>query len=103
MTEFMTWEFIGTFVGFAAAVALMTEFFKVFKFLERMPTQIVSFAIAIVIMVVYKLATNDFRGVDIVLYILNSAGASLTANGAYDAVKRIVEAIRGGGDDKIEV
>lgn len=103
MTEFMTWEFIGTFVGFAAAVALMTEFSKVFKFLGRVPTQLVSFAIAIVIMVVYKLATNDFKGVDIVLYILNSAGASLTANGAYDAVERIIGAVRGEGDDEIAV
>lgn len=94
MTEFLTWDVIGTFVGFTAAVALLTEFSKVFKFLERIPTQIVSFVIAIIIMVVFKLASGDFKTVDIVLYIINSVGASLTSNGAYDVVKRIVGAVR---------
>lgn len=94
MTEFLTWDVIGTFVGFASAVALLTEFSKVFKLLEKIPTQIVSFVIAIIIMVVFKLATGEFKAVDIVLYVINSVGASLTSNGAYDAVKRIIGVIR---------
>lgn len=102
MTEFLTWDVIGTFVGFASAVALLTEFSKVFKFLEKIPTQIVSFVIAIIIMTVFKLATGEFKAVDIVLYVINSVGASLTSNGAYDAVERIIGAIRPDAN-KIEV
>ena len=91
MTEFLDWAMVGTVAGFVLAVVLLTEFVKNIPFLKTVPTQIVSFVIAMVVMLAYKFAMSEFKWVDFLLYVLNSVGASLTANGGYAAIKRIAE------------
>lgn len=91
MTEFLDWSMIGTVAGFVLAVVLLTEFVKNILFLKNIPTQIVSFVIAMIVMLAYKTAMSEFNWVDFLLYVLNSVGASLAANGGYDAIKKIAE------------
>lgn len=91
MTEFLDWTIIGTVTGFILAVVLLTEFIKNIPFLKNVPTQLVSFVIAMIVMLAYKTAMSEFVWTDFVLYILNSVGASLAANGGYDAIKKIAE------------
>lgn len=102
MTEFMSWETIGTVVGFVTSVILLTEFLKYVPIIKKVPTQIVSFVVAMIVMVAYKFAVGEFKMVDALLYVLNSVGASLTSNGGYDVIKRFFlpdQSIEGGNDN----
>ena len=89
MDSFVTWESLLTFGGCVAGTILVTEFIKKL-FGEKVPAQLVSFLIAAVILFVGHLATGTFVWREALLYLINAAAVSLSANGGFDAVKKIV-------------
>lgn len=93
MDSFVTWETLLTFGGCVAGTILVTEFVKKL-FGERVPAQLVSFLIAGVILFVGHLATGTFVWKEALLYLINAAAVSLSANGGFDALKKAL-----GGDD----
>ena len=93
MDSFVTWETLLTFGGCVAGTILVTEFIKKL-FGERVPAQLVSFMIAGVILFVGHLATGTFVWKEALLYLINAAAVSLSANGGFDAIKKAL-----GGDD----
>ncbi len=85
MDTFFTWEYLATFAGCVLATGILTEFLK--KLLYKMPAQLVSYVIALVILVVGQFATGTMTGWDVaVLDLINAVVVSLTANGGYDAL-----------------
>lgn len=92
MDSFVTWESLLTFGGCVAGTILVTEFVKKL-FGERVPAQLVSFLIAGVILFVGHLATGTFVWKEALLYLINAAAVSLSANGGFDAIKKAL-----GGD-----
>lgn len=95
MDSFVTWETLLTFGGCVAGTILVTEFIKKL-FGERVPAQLVSFLIAGVILFVGHLATGTFVWKEALLYLINAAAVSLSANGGFDAIKKAL----GGDEDK---
>lgn len=95
MDTFVTWETLLTFGGCVAGTILVTEFIKKL-FGERVPAQLVSFLIAGVILFVGHLATGTFVWKEALLYLINAAAVSLSANGGFDALKTAF------GDDEQE-
>ena len=89
MDSFVTWESLLTFGGCVAGTILVTEFIKKL-FGEKVPAQLVSFLIAAVILFVGHLATGTFVWKEALLYLINAAAVSLSSNGGFDAVKKIV-------------
>lgn len=89
MDSFVTWDSLLTFGGCVAGTILVTEFIKKL-FGEKVPAQLVSFLIAAVILFVGHLATGTFVWKESLLYLINAAAVSLSANGGFDAVKKIV-------------
>ena len=89
MDSFVTWESLLTFGGCVAGTILVTEFVKKL-FGEKVPAQLVSFLIAAVILFVGHLATGTFVWRESLLYLINAAAVSLSSNGGFDAVKKIV-------------
>ena len=89
MDSFVTWDSLLTFGGCVAGTILVTEFIKKL-FGEKVPAQLVSFLIAAVILFVGHLATGTFVWREALLYLINAAAVSLSANGGFDAVKKIV-------------
>ena len=89
MDSFVTWESLLTFGGCVAGTILVTEFIKKL-FGEKVPAQLVSFLIVAVILFVGHLATGTFVWKEALLYLINAAAVSLSANGGFDAVKKIV-------------
>ena len=84
--EFFNWATLVTYAGALAATALLTQWLKcVFK---NIPTQIVSYIIAFLIL----LAATFFTGVLTLetgaLFIINAAVVSLASNGMYDAIHK---------------
>ena len=88
MNEFFTWTLLATFAGAVTATAILTQFVK--DALSKVPTQIVSYIIALQILCVATAATGgatDWTGWAILP--LNAVLVSLSANGTYSAVQRI--------------
>lgn len=87
MDEFFTWSMLASFAGAGVATAIITQFVK--KPLAKIPTQIVSYAIALIILLLATAATGgaeDWTGWAIIP--LNAVLVSLSSNGAFEAITR---------------
>ena len=96
MNTFFTWEYLLSFAGCVLATGLVTQGIK--TVLPKIHAQIISYVIALVIMVVGQIATGAMTGWDqIALDLINAMVISLSANGGYDAVANTVQSIRSNG------
>ena len=86
LDNFFTWETLLTYGGCIAGTVLVTEWLK--RVFAKVPTQIVSFIVAVLILFVGHLATGTMVWADAPLYLVNSIAVSLAANGGFDALKR---------------
>ena len=91
MNEFLTWETLGTFAGCALATGVFTQFLK--EPLGRLPTQWLSYLIAVLLLFAATAATGGFSQPWMVwgMIPLNAVPVSLASNGAFDAVVRMTK------------
>ena len=88
MNELFSWEMLATFAGASIATAIITQFVK--GIFTKIPTQIVSYIIALVVMVLAAVALGTANiWSDYAIIPLNAIIVSLAANGEYSAVKRL--------------
>ena len=88
MDSFFDWTMLGTFAGAAAATGLVTQAVK--GIFQKIPTQLVSYVIAVVILGLATAATgavSDWTGWALVP--LNAVVVSLASNGGFDIIKRV--------------
>lgn len=85
--NFFTWELLATFAGCVAATGVVTELLK--RFIKKIDPQIISFVIALVILVVGQLVAKTFSWNDILLDAINAVVVSFAANGGFDVLKRL--------------
>ena len=92
--SFLSWDILATFAGVAACTGLLTQMLK--SVTAKLPTQWLSYIIAVVLLVVTTAATGGWMQPWTVwaLVPLNAALVSLASNGAYQALVRA----RGNGD-----
>lgn len=87
--EFVTWELLGSYAGAMAMVGVITELTKGIKFISKIPTQLWSYILAVVVM----LCANAFLGQltlsNAVLTVFNAVLVSLGANGGYEGLSRM--------------
>ena len=87
--EFVTWELLGSYAGAMAMVGVITQLTKNLKFISKIPTQLWSYILAVVVM----LCANAFLGQltlsNGILVIFNAALVSLGANGGYEGLARV--------------
>lgn len=84
MSEFFRWSMLATYAGASIATTIITQYVK--GLLEKIPTQIVSYIIALAVLLLATAATGgagDWTGWAIVP--LNAILVSLASNGTYDA------------------
>jgi len=86
MDHFFTWATLGTFAGASAATTLITQIIK--RPLARIPTQFVSYAVALAILLLATAATGAAGWTEWVLVPLNALIVSMAANGAFTAIVR---------------
>ncbi|HIU31171.1 MAG TPA: hypothetical protein IAB66_03315 [Candidatus Caccousia avistercoris] len=87
MDQFFTWEALATLAGCAAATGVVTQLLK--DALKKIPTQLLSYIIALVILAAATAATGsaaDWTGWAILP--LNAVIVSLSANGGFEAIRR---------------
>lgn len=87
--SFFDWSYLATFAGCLVAVGVLTEITKGLGFIKKIPTQLFSWGLAIIVLICAQLFTTGVTPESAVLAVLNSAVVSLAANGGYEAVTKI--------------
>ena len=90
MSEFFTWELLASFAGATLATGIVTQFVK--GWFSKIPTQAVSYVIALVVLCAATAATGGAgTWADWAILPINAILISLASNGAYEAVNRIAK------------
>ena len=87
MNNFFTWEILMTYSGATLAATLVTQFVKDLPFVTKLPTRLVSYIAALVIMVSATLFTEGFTWGSAVMACINAVVVALASNGAFDAMQ----------------
>ena len=88
--NFFDWAYLGTFAGALAAVALITQMIKNLPVVKRIPTQLTSWILAVVVLILAHAFGGTLDAQSAVLSLFNGAMVSLAANGGYAALKRVM-------------
>ena len=86
MNEFFTWTTLATYAGATLATSLITQLIKGLGFIDKIPTRITSYAIALVVLLAATFFTGGLTLEAGALCVINAVVVSLAANGAYDAL-----------------
>ncbi|MGI6003792.1 MAG: hypothetical protein ACOX88_00025 [Christensenellales bacterium] len=86
MENFWDWNLLATYAGATLATNLITEVLKDLKFFAKLPTRLLSYVIAVIILLAANIFTGQFTLANGVLCIINGLLVSLTSNGTFDAV-----------------
>ena len=87
--EFFDWNILGTMAGAMFAVAILTEITKSIPGIKKIPTQLWSYALSVVVLIVSHAALGTLTLQAAGLAVINAAMVSLAANGGYAALERI--------------
>lgn len=97
MSEFITWATLGTYGGALIMVGLLTQFTKEIPFIKKVPTQLWSYVLALIVLLCANAFTNGIT-IDIFFQTLfNAVVVSIAANGGFSAVKKLTEKLEGNG------
>lgn len=102
MNDFLTWQTLATFAGCSAAVAVLTQFIKNAGGLKKVPTQWVSYGLAVILMLGATYFTGALTGPVAALIPFNAVVVSLAANGAYAVASRISGSNSASGSEAVE-
>lgn len=86
--EFIDWTALATFAGALTMVLIITQFTKDLSFVKRIPTQIWSYVIALIILYPAYFFTGQLSLKNAVLILFNGVIIALAANGGFDVLKR---------------
>ena len=86
MDQFFTWQMLATLAGCTTAVGIFTQFLK--DAFDRLPTQWLSYALAVVVLGLATLFTGGADAGTWALIPFNAVIVSTSANGAYAALLR---------------
>jgi hypothetical protein len=94
MSEFISWSTLGTYGGALAMTLIITQFTKDFAFTKKIPTQLWSYIIALVLIILANAFTIGLTLDVIVQSLLNAIIVSTSANGSHSAAKRVSGTMR---------
>lgn len=90
ITAFFDWQYLATFAGAAAATGIVTQFLKgpVDRFF-KIPTQVLSYLVALVILILAQVFTGTISAPNAVLALFNALLVATAASGTISGVKRL--------------
>ena len=86
MNSFFTWQMLLTYSGATLATTLITQFLKGLRWIDRLPTRLLSYIVALTVMVSAAAAAGSVRWDEYLMAAINAVVVALAANGAFDAV-----------------
>ena len=87
--ELFNWNLLGSYAGAVLAVAVLTQITKEIPFVKRIPTQLWSYALALMTLLVTAAFGSGLTPQSAILALVNAALVSLSSNGGYAAVTRL--------------
>ena len=87
--EFFTWDMLGSYAGAAALVALVTQLTKELPYVSRIPTQVWSYILAVLVLLASLIFTGKLTAANACLTLANGVLVSLTSNGGYSLITRV--------------
>ena len=91
MEQFFTWTSLGTYAGATMATAVITELTKLIPGSKKLHTRLVSYIVALLVLVVATLFGEAAVSVaNVSLCLVNAVVVALAANGGYDALAKPV-------------
>ena len=92
MNEYVTLEFLGSFVGVVAVVLLIVQFLKLkVDKVWKIPTRFIVWLIALVVLVAVESLTSTLTPDKFFLLALNSIVVTLSTMGAYEVTIKKLE------------
>lgn len=95
INAFFEWSTLGTLSGAAAAVSAVTQIIKNVRFLDKIPTQFLSYLIAIAVLIPATFFSGEPSPEKWAIIPINAILVSLSSNGIYSLAQRI-----SGGDSQ---
>lgn len=84
--EMFTWEYLASAAGATAAVTIITQFIKGLPFVQKIPTQLVSYIVSLIVMLAASFFTGALTASSAALVPLNAIVIMLASNGTYDTI-----------------
>lgn len=97
--ELFEWGLLGSYAGASFATALLTQLTKELPGVRRLPTQLWSYALALVTLLLARLFGGGMTISEGVLALFNAALVSLAANGGFAAVERMKNGMNADGQE----
>ena len=88
MQEFFTWNSLLTSSGATVATSVVTQLIKEAPLLKKIPTRLLSFGIALCILMLALIFDKSLSLGTAAISVINAAVVALAANGMFDAVSR---------------
>lgn len=82
--EFFTWPVLATYAGAVLLTTLVTQFVKQFRFLQRIPTQVISYLIALIGLLGGNYFTTGLTLESALLCCINAVVVATAANGTFN-------------------
>ena len=90
--EFFEWSMLGSYAGAIMAVSVITEIIKDIPGIKKIPTQLMSYVLAFIVLICAMFFSGNFSMQGAALAVFNAALVSLGANGGYEAIQRVKKA-----------
>ncbi|OQA72447.1 MAG: hypothetical protein BWY35_01394 [Firmicutes bacterium ADurb.Bin248] len=87
--EFFTWSMLATYSGALAATMGITQLLKGVGFIEKIPTRIFSWVIAVIVLIAANFFLGSLTADTVGISFLNAVVVSLAANGGYDLIASV--------------
>ena len=84
--DFVTWDVFGTYAGAVTMTTIITQFLKKIPGIEKCNAQLLSFIVAVLLLVSTAVFNGSIEVEAIVMALINSVVVSLASNGAYDVI-----------------
>lgn len=84
MEEFFTWSALATYAGATLATTFFTQLLKGVSFIDKIPTRLFSYFVALIILLGATLFTGGLTWGTGALCAINAAVVSLASNGTFD-------------------
>lgn len=88
--DLFTWQLLATYGGAIVATALITQFFKGIGPIDRIPTRIFAYVVALILTLAATYFTGAFTAETAVLCLINAFAIAIAASGGYDLTKQLV-------------
>lgn len=87
--DFFTWEDLGSYLGAALLVALVTQLTKELPYINKIPTQVWSYVLSVAILIASLAFTGKLTAASACLTLANGVVVSLASNGGYSLITRV--------------